>query len=327
VRGINKWKQPPISAQFLAALSQMQLPEAVVMKNQQFAILDLVITSGKGRKSGPDTAYIAGPTRLSDVDFCGLAPFADDLGLPTDQGGDLESEDALSETLGRLRPQTSEPTHMQRAREYQDAMQATPMKIILSKYENTPGKVKGKRTLRQRIGDMTKMSPRKRQQALSGMQEDLDDTVISAIMNIFGIKTAETPALEALVTARSAPVLSTSPTQLRDLLHDKEPVTPSTVRVSSLLLNEEPILDTSPPRTPPRSVPQQFTPRSTRTAKKWYPDEQTSDEALENFTIPDFCVETPVTYADGLTQRQVPKTRDGEFEEQQFIVGMRFIVL
>jgi hypothetical protein len=34
-----------------------------------------------------------------------------------------------------------------------------------------------------------------------------------------------------------------------------------------------------------------------------------------------------VTYADGRKQRQVNKIRGGEFEEQQFVLGMRFIVL
>jgi hypothetical protein len=60
---------------------------------------------------------------------------------------------------------------------------------------------------------------------------------------------------------------------------------------------------------------------------RWIPDEQTSDQTLQHFQIPDTCVGSTVSYADGVKQRQVSKVRGGEFVEQQFVVGMRFIVL
>lgn len=74
MRGTNKWDQHPISAQFLAALARSYLPEDLRVKGQEFAVVDVLITAGKGRKFGPDTSYLTVPTRLSDMNFSGVTP-------------------------------------------------------------------------------------------------------------------------------------------------------------------------------------------------------------------------------------------------------------
>jgi hypothetical protein len=66
---------------------------------------------------------------------------------------------------------------------------------------------------------------------------------------------------------------------------------------------------------------------SKRTSQAWLPKEKTSAQALRDFQVPDLCVGSAVSYAGGLQQRQVAKARGGEFEKQQFVVGMRFVVL
>ncbi|KAK5719110.1 hypothetical protein LTR15_007633 [Elasticomyces elasticus] len=64
-RGRNKWGVMPPSAEVLCALSKLDLPERL-KRQQALAVIDLVITSGTGKKYGPDTAYITKPIRMDD---------------------------------------------------------------------------------------------------------------------------------------------------------------------------------------------------------------------------------------------------------------------
>ena len=77
-----------------------------------------------------------------------------------------------------------------------------------------------------------------------------------------------------------------------------------------------------------------------RTSKKWLPSERTAAEALAEFEVPASSVGSCVTYAPdlgvvggggaavrGKVQRQVAKTRKGEFREQEVVVGFRFCVV
>jgi hypothetical protein len=430
-RGTNKWDQRPISAQFLVALARSELPEEVRLKGQQFAVIDLIITSGKGRKFGPDTTYLTRLTRLSDTNFSGLAPVADDSRSflyreDEPMGDDILELDCdgiapLSLHLAKgppeqphtsLSPQTPQTMRSKNAEKYKTAMDATPMKKFLASYENAHGHVKGKRTLRQRIGDMAKMSPRKRQQTLSGMTEEVGKEAVATIANIFSTNTSKTPtpqtkrvrfnedvndaaheygdASETQTLAAAAdplnhPLPQMNPSWLENESFGMSPQLRTTTtleapsnagfagpptrsshlpphdmtfeeRLASALsksltsaplayhhadhnqqapmqsidpsvLNEQPVfVPGSPaPRTPSPTARQQPAPGSSRTSKKWLPEEQTSDQALENFDGSNF--DGSVTYADGRKQRQVNKARGGEFEEQQFVLGMRFIVL
>ncbi|KAK4951032.1 hypothetical protein LTR10_011025 [Elasticomyces elasticus] len=64
-RGRDKWGVMPPSAEVLCALSKLDLPERL-KRQHGLAIIDLVITSGTGKKYGPDTAYITKPIRMDD---------------------------------------------------------------------------------------------------------------------------------------------------------------------------------------------------------------------------------------------------------------------
>jgi hypothetical protein len=429
-RGTNKWDQRPISAQFLIALARLQLPEEISVKGQQFAVVDLVITSGKGRKFGPDTTYLTGLTRLSDTNFSGLAPVADDSrsflyheDIPT--GDDIIEldYDGITPLSLHLTKETPEQPHTspspqapqtmrsKSAEKYKTAMDATPMKKFLANYENARGHIKGKRTLRQRIGDMAKMSPRKRQQNLSGMKEEIGEEAVATIAEIFFTDTPKTPTpqtkrvhfngdsidaaheysdasetqtlaatdslshtlpqmnpswlenessgmspqlhttttLEAHSNAGFAgPPTRSSHLPPHDMTFEERLVSALSKSQASVplayhhaghnnqapaqsvdpsMLKEQPmfVLGSPAPRTPSPTAPQQTAPGSGRTSKKWLPEEQTSDQALENFDGSSF--DGSVTYAEGRKQRQVNKARGGEFEEQQFVLGMRFIVL
>ncbi|KAK4892069.1 hypothetical protein LTR27_009419 [Elasticomyces elasticus] len=67
-RGRNKWGDMPPSAEVLCALSKLDLPERL-KRQHGLAIIDLVITSGTGKKYGPDTAYITKPIRMDDPKY------------------------------------------------------------------------------------------------------------------------------------------------------------------------------------------------------------------------------------------------------------------
>ena len=52
-----------------------------------------------------------------------------------------------------------------------------------------------------------------------------------------------------------------------------------------------------------------------------------ADPALPAFDVPELCRGSALGYtADGM-QRLIPKARPGTFDEEEFVVGMRFVVL
>ena len=418
MRGTNIWNQRPLSGQFLAALARTQLSEHVKANSQRFGVIDMVITAGTGRKYGPDTSYLTAPTRLSDKKFSGVAPVADGLGPLLDRTDEFDLQDGSSgpfdssidltnfqpsqltddmfempteQTHATAIPQTPRPMQTKTARKLKAILDATPIQKHLSTYENAKGHVKGKRTLMQRFGDLSKMSPRKRQEVLSSMNEVVDEDTMNKILTVF--ETDETPKR---VRFGDEDVMNLSPTfdetaDSRTLAMATDPLSQTLPQIDPSLLDDEmfasytqlqpptmenatdalfidPAVLSSHPAPPKRAskmtpasalsgsptstpvkyhpshhkydattqlldpliapvTPQQASDSPTRTRTKWIPNEQTSSQALEQFEIPDICVGSTVSYADGLKQRQISKTRGGEFEEQQFVVGMRFIVL
>ncbi|KJX94593.1 hypothetical protein TI39_contig4173g00015 [Zymoseptoria brevis] len=62
-------------------------------------------------------------------------------------------------------------------------------------------------------------------------------------------------------------------------------------------------------------------------APKPSPDESTGEEALAAFQPPDLCRGSVLTYAGPGMQRQTTKSRPGIFDEDELVVGMRFVVV
>ena len=476
MRGTNIWGQLPISAQFLTALARSKLPESVKTKSQHFAVVDLVITAGKGRKFAPDTAYLTEPTRLADKKFSGPTPMTYGSGpLPHQDGNVVLQNDSQmfggepmyltnsqpSGSTGYMfgtpskqaptpaTPRTPRTMDMKTSQRLKDVLNSTPMKQTLSKYENSKGQVKGTRTLRQRLGDMSKMSPRKQQEVLGHMKEDLDEDTMNAIMAVFDdddpepapsapsepkrvgfgfggsvapthnvsdatytqpfattvdplgpavVDTAHkvggksyTETFDNAVGGKSYagtlantvnPFSSTLPENNSSLLEDDVfgPYPPMASEANSSFLNFNPVVppsDLTPFGIPNIMTPASalsgspttamkyhhsyhkydpttemmnpfvdnqpvsglpslhtgspFTPQQTsassQKSKKALAREQLPRHAVTRFQVPDLFKKSTVSYAAFLKQRQAIKVRDGEFEEQQFVVGMRFIVL
>jgi hypothetical protein len=91
--------------------------------------------------------------------------------------------------------------------------------------------------------------------------------------------------------------------------------------------DDQPVFVLPSVHTPSLVTPQQTIGSSTTKSKKAIAKEQLPSNAVKNFQIPELFKGSAVSYADGDKQRQAIKARGGEFEEQQFMVGMRFIVL
>lgn len=462
MRGTDIWGQHPISAQFLAALARCKLPKGPQNRSQHFAVVDLVVTAGKGRKFGPDTVYLAVPTRLADKRFAGFAPMTydsepllhqdGDVMLPNDSQmfgvGPMDSTNfqpsGLSgdmfgmpseQTRTAETPRTPKTMDMKTSQRLREALNTTPLKQTLSKYENSKGRVKGARTLRQRVGDMSKMSPRKQQEVLSQLKEELDDDTMNAIMAAFDADDPEpahsepkkvgfsfgdfvVPAhndasyTQTFATTIDPLSLTVDPAYKPDdtsfaqtLADTVDPFSFAIPEINSSLLQggifssyPQPYqtmasegnsgflnfnLALPPAVLTPFKVPSELTPASalsgslTSTAVKYhhshhkydptmeladpFVDDQPTfglaslhtgspftpqpasassqkskkalarealpDHAVTRFQVPELFKKSTVSYAGGLKQRQAIKARGGEFEEQQFVVGMRFIVL
>lgn len=361
----------------------------------------------------PEGAYFIQDGEFLELDSEGLTPFAELVSRSFEEAVKKTQERFITQPI----PQTPSTMYMKSAQKYKSILDATPVKKLVMEYENAKGHVKGKRTLRQRLADMTKMSPKRRQKVLDVLKEELDEETMTVVMNIFKPDAPEAHTPEQKQVRFSADVVEPAPAgdtdgyeselqklvtaidPLRRTLPDTNPYglqmesydtgsqfqamatrdadpdvgrignfppssyltpqkktftkTPASAQSNSpvsvpvqhhhaqhnrqtptqvidpSLLTKQPVLvlDSPTPRTPSPVAPPAPAPGSTRTAKKWLPEEETSEQALENFKVPDLCDGSTVTYAQGLKQRQVSKARGGEFEEQFFVVGMRFIVL
>ena len=73
LRGKNRFNQRSPTGQFLADLSELDMPEALkhtcAKSNRRMGIIDVVMSLGKGRKFTTNSHYLAQPKRLSDPDF------------------------------------------------------------------------------------------------------------------------------------------------------------------------------------------------------------------------------------------------------------------
>ena len=522
-RGMDQKGQRPLSAQFLMALARLQLPDSVSARSGHFAVIDVVITAGKGHKFGSETSYITAPTRLFDGNFKGFFALVDEFGqhphpyeylgmhdtfvhMPFGDPGfsNFQTSDFINTqippsalldmqypvypkqpTLPSPSPRTPKPGH-KRTPVYREVLDATPIKKLLSNYENARGQVKGKRTLRQRLGDMSKMSPKKRLGVMNELKKELDEKTMGIIKKafeidcldspttpsnnkvrfssdvfgdlrpvgdddddaemVFDLPTDEVNAVDPYSFAHDLPppqphflpygsvfsqmpyfpqetgpfqqtmappspaqwfapnqqaTMQPSPTQMLPSFEqttmqssptqmlppfEQTMMEPSPTQMlppfQQTMMQPSPTHRSIPPPTPPKNTqasalsnspirlpvkkwPSQLrrealtalsdnqadeqqqqqpsTPHlsgapttpsakrvgydSKRSSGAWLPKEKKHDQALRDFQIPKLCVGSAVSYAGGLWQRQVSKGRGGEFVEQQFVVGMRFVVL
>ena len=73
LRGVDKFYQRSPTGQFLADLSELDMPEALkhvcAKSNRRMGIIDVVMSLGRGRKFTSNSHYLTQPKRLSDPDY------------------------------------------------------------------------------------------------------------------------------------------------------------------------------------------------------------------------------------------------------------------
>ncbi len=176
-RGRNQLGNMPPSAEFLTALAALALPSRFASCHT-LAVMDIVITAGRGNKYGANTSYVLAPTRLDDPDytipttvapsnleqdsFAGNRPVASPYLLGHQPfEGHLHSSPEVPLRQARM-AQPSTPSPLKKSTldlEEELGIGRTPNRILFGSYEKTSGKTgNGARTLKQRLGDIGKMS-------------------------------------------------------------------------------------------------------------------------------------------------------------------------
>lgn len=192
-RGLNRLGDRPPSADFLDALCKIDMPDR--LKNMaMFGVIDIVITAGKGKKHGPETGYILVPTRLGDPEYktgSVVDPLNGSILEPGEEASLMTSTFLLStpgsvgvpvakqQSLAAL-PASPTPRRKQDSGAELDLSMFNLSKEV-QPYENSRGKtgLPG-RTLRQRLGDVKKMSPSKREKEMAVLREELEEQNIRA---------------------------------------------------------------------------------------------------------------------------------------------------
>ena len=190
LRGRGKFGNLPPSAEFLMALAALELPERM-KGHEALGVVDLVITAGKGRKYGPETPYITGPTRMDDAEYqttsdptidpmlCDSTPlFAGLEGLndspvrmkPLVPAGSSPDVLLRNSTLRQSPIPTPKKTTLDLAADL--GLDIDPNKVSIEGYENAKGKRRGSRTLKQRLGDVGKMNEEKQAMEIEKLREE-----------------------------------------------------------------------------------------------------------------------------------------------------------
>ena len=187
VRGRDRLGDLPPSAEFLMALATLDLPRRL-KDRPGIGIIDVILTVGKGKKYGPDTSYITGPTRMDDPEYTSSNPAVDPALLSLPSFGAI---DGIS-LCNPLVPDSSPDTPLRRTRQSQATitgsptpkkdmrnlakelgLDLTPRKTQLDAYENASGKLVRSRTLGQRLGDIKKMSEQNQAKELEKLRGEL----------------------------------------------------------------------------------------------------------------------------------------------------------
>lgn len=177
-RGRNKFGRMSPSAEFLSAISTLDFPERL-NRSKGMAIIDVLITSGKGRKYGAETSYIMDPTRMDDHSY--TASISEPLGFDMEAGftteHTLESflEEQCSPDVHRFDSASPSPPKKTRLElEAELGIAKYKEKFLLGSYETANGQPgKRQRTLRQRLADIGKMSPSNQANEMAKLKAEL----------------------------------------------------------------------------------------------------------------------------------------------------------
>jgi len=200
-RGRNKWGDPSPSAEFLLALSE-KTPPAHLKNKHGLGFIDVIITSGEGKKYGPEKGYVTAPTRMDDDEYStsNLAPDSfDDKSLFVRDSAEEESRLCDFSTTSHIPFATSPdspctgrlpsigpfdtPTKKRKVLDISSELKELGLDSLddvafyrpVPDYENARKRAGKTRTLKQRLSDIKQMNPENREKALATLREQLDD--------------------------------------------------------------------------------------------------------------------------------------------------------
>lgn len=284
-RGVDEDGSPSPSAAFLSALATVPLPEHV-KDASHLAVIDIVISTGNGKKHGSESGFVLEPLRMESKRFkkaaCqmpGETPAPNTLRstspgvLVAQRAGEPPKKKARHRS-GRVDSRISPPVHDQDRADLALELGASPtgrlVKQIAPSLPVTP-------------------SARRRQNGLT--QNGTIQSPIKIKINT------------ALGTAKSW-IKKPLPTSSDDYAAGG-------------------MTDGDPSSEPSDSLPVQAHTKTSRSAKG---DPYTDEEALENFEPPELCKGSAVSFAGASMYRMVPRWRPGYFDEEEVVGGMRIVV-
>lgn len=162
LRGHERTHKSSISAEFLVALAALGLPDRI-SHHPRFGVIDVIVTAGRGRKYGPETAYLTKPTRMDDPE---LIAALEQSSIP--QVDDANPDPPTPVPLTTLSREGSSP--MKSIELVSELGLAADSMKTFSRFENARGDVVG-RSLGRRLGDVKKMSPARKEGAMKELRE------------------------------------------------------------------------------------------------------------------------------------------------------------
>lgn len=326
-RGQDQWGVRPPSADYLDALSAMPLPERFANKSN-LGIIDVIVTVGNGRKYASTSSYITSPKRMESSKFrygphpkepsSGIATPAQDM--PASDGPEIPSS-SDTPLAQRARGSRRNPSSSFASGEFGEDSKPKALNVIETpKIRNLVSWFNLKAGQRQFLAEvltrdrggelweklepMSKLPPVERDPAIFNLIEEL--------MKGHTRTPSQNPEVDLTGDELTSPV--------------QEENEPSSVLGSSA--QATPVASTF-------DTPEQSTAKhkhAVPSVERYKPVDSRGRGAsavagAAAFVIPELCLQSSVGYAGADIHRPAPWARPGEYDEQAFVAGMRFVVI
>lgn len=194
-RGRNALGEKSPSADCLQALADLAMPEKLEGK-QGLGIIDIVITTGTGKKFGPEHGYLFAPTRMNDDAysiFYSPPDLFSDMRLldikPKRASPLLDRDPVASADCSGISPTPSQRRDSATEVPETPTKKATATKELVQKFglegvnlkktidvcEASCAKSRTPRTVTQRLGDIAKMNPKNQEKYMAELKEQLNE--------------------------------------------------------------------------------------------------------------------------------------------------------
>jgi len=190
----------------MKALSELGLPSRLE-GTEGMSIVDIVITAGTGKKYGPEAGYVTAPMRMDDGqysifnkkalddtftdDVASLEKAADDasplrrrevLATPEPSGIEFSSPESRHRTQHSTGDSPQTPTKQSTLDLILGLdLETMDLSMTVDAFENARGKRASGRTLKQRLGDLKKMSPKNQEKHAAVLRAELGEDALRSL--------------------------------------------------------------------------------------------------------------------------------------------------